>query len=52
MDYDEYRDFIDGLIELVKDLPIGCEALEGYIASDDIHSDFERFIEQTKLNNS
>lgn len=51
MDYDEYKDFLDSIISMIDDLPVGCESLEGYYACDDIWDSWNRFKAQTELNN-
>jgi hypothetical protein len=41
----EQLEWIKAMIELVNDLPIGCEAMEPYIDSDNIHSEWAKFKE-------
>ena len=45
---DKQKDIIKAMIEVISDLPIGCEALEGYWDTDDIHNDWNEFMESIK----
>jgi len=43
------KNFIQAMIDFIKDSPIGAESLEGYIAdTDNIHREFNEFISSMK----
>ena len=40
--------WIKAMIVFINDSPIGCESLEGYIETDNIHGDWEAFKQSIK----